>query len=125
MNREEILAMNGWRELDSLVIGALDFDLSFSDDKGHWVRICKDEDPCLFRPSLNIRDAWETIGKMGDSGWMLYKLAHALNSEGKINGYTCIFLNIETGASREATAVIPSKAICKAALLAVMEEEKK
>lgn len=70
--------------------------------------------------STNESAAMDVVGTMGDKGWMMYKLAHTLR-DGKINGYECIFLHIETGASREIRAYSAPLAICRAALLSIQE----
>jgi hypothetical protein len=109
LTREKILAMEPGRELDALVaekiFGVKNPDLRWS-------------------PSTNISAAWEVVEKMsktyfsemamteledGAWGWMA-RFILVLNEPYTVNGY-------------RATAKTASEAICKAALLAVMDRD--
>jgi hypothetical protein len=129
MTRDEVLAMKPGRELDELVIRHImnipiveSVDL-FSqepfpaawwvEDEGWYIADERDEDGLIYRPfnpSEDISAAWEVVEEMGDC-------LH-LRQHGEQGEWEAWFCGYPTSKAHGETA---SEAICKAALLAVMD----
>lgn len=139
MTRDEVLAMKPGRELDELVIRHImnipvveSVDL-FSqypfpaawwvEDEGWYIADERDEDGLIympFNPSEDIAAAWEVVEKMFEHGGCEIG-CYGSKSGGKWFEVNVITMNGEV----KVTAHTAHEAICKAALLAVMDGEDK
>jgi hypothetical protein len=140
MTREEILAMQPGRELDARVAENVmgykfvqegstlwkedaPFPFLMYNEEFGYCLYEKYEDGwpfTTFNPSTDISAAWEVVEKIGNNAeWMLYRLGHT-DEEGILK-YNCTFLQVFSGFSPSAKGITAPEAICKAALLAVLE----
>jgi hypothetical protein len=99
LKREDILSMVPGRELDALVAEKV------IGRRSSWTP---------YFPSIDIADGWEVIEKMKKRNWRI-----ALNFED--DKWTALFYWDPNKQACEAVAGTAPEAICKAALLAVME----
>ena len=106
MTRDEILAKSAGRYLDALIAERI-FHYYDVPDHAHY--------------STNIADAWMVVEKMIEK----YEFALEFNAEEfNLEWWAVFFLDDELESLFDAAAPNAPEAICKAALLAVMEEEK-
>jgi len=137
MTRDEMLAMKPGRELDELVIRHImnipvveSVDI-FSqepfpaawwvEDEGWYIADERDEDGLIYRPfnpSEDISAAWEVVGKLQNDYVLDFKLERKYCvAEMK---FVAVFEDLD-GKKWVAHGWIAPEAICKAALLAVMD----
>jgi hypothetical protein len=122
MNREEILNMPAGRKMDALIaekVVGLRLDWEFAEfqngePSAPTLRDKYDEIGVLPFYSTDISATWEVIEKMGDIAW---SLASAWNLSGKRAGFSMWI------SGKSVIADTATLAICRAALLAIMEEE--
>ena len=122
MTRDEILAMKPGRELDARVAEKVmgwktnwlktDWWEEINPNTHHHKGLVKD-----FKPSTDISAAWEVVEKMFERGGCEIG-CYGSKSGGKWFEVIVITMNGEV----KVTAHTAHEAICKAALLAVMEE---
>jgi len=122
MTRDEILSMKPGRELDALIMRTV-FKAEKKDigDECYWVSEFDGEEVCWprwFRPSLDISAAWEVVEEMLERGGCEIG-CYGSKSGGKWFEVNVITMNGEV----KVTAHTAPEAICKAALLAVMDGE--
>lgn len=125
MKRDDILSMSAGRELDALIIDKLEFELDSLNGMGHWVYIRQDQDPSLFRPSENIKDAWEVVEKLKDGYQYFYTGWDYPTATYFAQFIEAIATDDEVGVElREINSIAETApiAICRAALLAVIKE---
>ena len=118
--RQRILEMKPGRELDALVMRTV-FKAEKKDigDECYWVSEVNGEEVCWprwFRPSLDISAAWEVVEEMLERGGCEIG-CYGSKSGGKWFEVNVITMNGEV----KVTAHTAHEAICKAALLAVMD----
>ena len=121
MTRDEILAMKPGRELDALVMRIV-FNAEKKDigDECYWVSEFDGEEVCWprwFSPSTDIAAAWEVFELNGTQGIIAYQGVEyicTLFAKWDENGHAVHV---------KATGGTAPEAICKAALLAVMDGE--
>ena len=121
MTRDEILAMKPGRELDALVMRTV-FKAEKKDigDECYWVLEVNGEEVCWprwFSPSTDIAAAWEVAEQLQKQGYVvcIELLPYEETSVG-------VYEADPANQIAYAKAQTPAEAICKAALLAVMEE---
>lgn len=121
MTREEIEAMEPGRELDRLIrihlFGDIDESWVWKEWWGeHWITDNKEVATWFELPkySTDISAAWEVITKMKERNWWI-----ALNAEYK--EWNAMFYWDPHQQAYECGAETAPEAICKAALLAVLE----
>lgn len=103
MNREEILGMEAGRELDKLI-----HQVIFNGKRNLMVSGCY---------STDIEAAWEVVEKMRRKDWRIDILMYS-DGESVVN-----ILDVRGCFVDSALSLSTPEAICKAALLAVMEEK--
>lgn len=116
MTREEILAMKPDRELDLLVIEKV---MGLVKDESYWIsprnNVCHLIKGGVFDPSTDISAAWEVLEEMKTKGIHLCIQPHAdffqvIPYKESGDMFDCVVHSLSA-----------PEAICKAALLAVME----
>ena len=120
MTRDEVLAMKPGRELDALVAEkVMGWEYFPAQATGMFVRLGYFFDPVSgeahhhWSPSTDISAAWEVVEKMSEQ-WPQYQLA-------KIEDGWSVMWGFDGYGWPEATGKTAPEAICKAALLAVMD----
>lgn len=116
LTREQVLAMKPGRELDALVAGkVMGYTTHGQFREKNGVRVMID------RYSADIAAAWEVVEKSINWGGM--EIGCYGNANGKWFVASTYTTNAKIGKSVSATAHTAPEAICKAALLAVMDGE--
>lgn len=129
LTREQVLSMEAGEELNDLIAEKVMGWHAKSKKWGgecdeyadHWHDgesfVCECE---FFNPSIDISEAWEALEKVcNHDKWMLYKISQ--NDEDGVVKYEITLLEIFRGVSKHVRAVRAPEAICKAALLAVLD----
>jgi hypothetical protein len=134
MTRDEMLELKPGRELDELVIrhimnipivesvdlfGQEPFPAAWwVEDEGWYIADERDEDGLIympFNPSEDISAAWEVAEKMSEE-WPQFSIA-------RVDTGWCVMWGFDGYGWPEATGKTAPEAICKAALMAVMDGE--
>lgn len=116
MTREEILGMEAGRELDALI---LEYVFNDCDYHGDYLITVEERD---FHPSTDIKAAWEVVEKMRNRpGCTCCKACIEIHGTDFDNESDKPYLAFIHG--QEAQGLTAPEAICKAALLVVLEEK--